>query len=309
MSKSTRILTATLPLAIMLSACGGADSASKPAEQRKLAADEGPSGAMTYGGEKIEIDCPGDFGIPKRPEGSGVDDIRGLRLGVPGEIAIRYAQCPDGEEADSIYMEDADIGFGRQPLGLKIRTSANVAVGEHGKRLGNVDYMARNPGERLKSTSATWHFVMDGMPGKETLFGMALEQSFPDGSQPTVESQIAALKAKYGTPSLEERGRMFWLHLPDGKPIPAFERQLLQTCRWSTDAAGRQLRWGPDCGLVIAAEVTSATNPLQARQVQVAAFDPAKLWSYHANRFEAERDALLAAQAGTESKNAKGAAL
>jgi hypothetical protein len=309
--KARRLAMETLvfPLAaLLLAACsGGADNAAKPAEQRKLAADEGPSGAMTYWGDKVEIDCPGEFGIAKRPDGAGVDDIRGLRLGVPGETAIRFAQCPDGDEADSIYKE-ADTSFERNALGLKIRTSATVAVGEHKERWGGrINVMDMNPTDRLQTTGAIWHFTMDGMPGKETLFAMALDQPFAEGSQPTVESQVAGLKAKYGAPNYSDaRARMFWLHLPDGKPIPAFDRTLLQNCSYSVDAAGRSLRWGPDCGLAITAEVTPAANPLLARQVQVAAFEPAKLWDYHNNRFEAERDALLATQAGSQAKNAKG---
>ena len=253
MSKIFRLFAAAAPAALLLASCGdGSESAAKPAEQRELAADEGPSGAMTFFGDKVEIDCPGNFGIPKRAAGAGVDDIRGLRLGVPGETAVRFAQCPDGDEADSIYLEDGSTSLQRNALGLKIRTSATVAGGEHKDRWGGrINVMAMDPRDRLQSTDAIWRFTMDGMPGKERLFAMALDQPFAEGSQPTVESQVAGLKAKYGAPNYtDDRGRMFWLHLPDGKPIPAFDRALLQNCSFSTDssaavaAVGSRLRAG-----------------------------------------------------------------
>jgi hypothetical protein len=295
------------PLSVLLAACsGGADPGSPPAE-RALERDERPAGAMTAWGKKLEIDCPRRFDIPERADGMPVDDLRGLRLGVPGEVAIRFAQCPDGEEADSIYEETADIGFRRNEGGLDIRTGASVALGTFPERWRGPDIIDADLKDQFETPQSVWHFVMDGMPGRETLYGMWLDQVFPEGARPTIDSQMTALKTKYGEPTLaDERGRLFWLHLPDGRPIPAFDRQLINRCSHSIGPTNRSLQWSPDCGLVIAAEVQRSQNPLQAASVHVAVFDPAKLWDYQENRFAAERDALLAQQAGAESENTKG---
>ena len=52
-----------------LCACNNASSdPAAPPPERDLAADEGPNGAMTYYGKKIEVDC-GDVAIPPRPDG------------------------------------------------------------------------------------------------------------------------------------------------------------------------------------------------------------------------------------------------
>lgn len=301
------VAAATTALALLLTGCGGGGEAEAPPVERALKPDERPAGAMTAWGKKLEIDCSRGFDIPARPAGAPVDDLRGLRLGVPGETAIRFAQCPDGEEADSIYEQGSGFGFRRNEAGLKIRTAASVALGAFPERWRAPDIMDPNLADQFEVPRAEWHFLMDGMPGRETLFGMWLDQLFPEGARPTIESQVSALNAKYGPPAYTgQRGEMYWLRLPDGKPIPAFDRQKLARCAASVSASNRSLQWGPDCGLVIAAEVTRSQNPLQAASVHVAIFDPARLWDYQENRFAAERDQLLAQQAGAESGKSQG---
>ena len=299
---------AGLSALMLVAACGGTaeDAGEKPVE-RALKADERPSGAMTAWGKKLEIECPRRFDIPARAEGTPVDDLRGLRLGVPGEIAVRFAQCPDGKEADSLYYEGGGLSFRRNEAGLEIRNFASVATGTFPARWRAPDIMNTNLVDQFEKPQAVWHLLMDGMPGQERLFGVWLDQLFPEGARPTTESQLAALKTKYGEPNYtDSRGGLYWLHLPDGKPVPAFDREGLRRCAYSVSASNRSLQWSPDCGLVIAAQVMPAQNPLQAQAVHVAIFDPAKLWDYQENRFAAERDALLARQAGVESDKTTG---
>lgn len=295
------------PLALALAGCGGGGKPAAPPPERNLKQGEGPAGAMSAWGKKLEVDCPDSFDIPKRPDGAVVDDIRGLRLGVLGETAIRFAQCPDGEEADSVLEENTLGNFSRDQAGLKIRNSGSVAVGKHHAKWRNRDVFNDDLSRVLERADSIWHFQMDGMPGAEKLYAMWLEQPFAEGARPTIESQIAALKAKYGEPNYsDDRGTMFWLHLPDGKPIPSFDRELMRNCSYSIGVTGHDMRWGPDCGLVVAAAVQPSQNPLQASAVRLAVFDPAKLWDYQEHRFPAERDAMRASQAGAESGKAKG---
>lgn len=277
-------------------------------EPRALAADEGPSGAMTYWGEKIDVVCPGSFAIPPRAADAPADDIRGLRLGVTGETAIRFAQCKDGAALDSIYIAD-DAEFRRDARGLKINTMASVSTGALPPRWrgNNANVMDMNPSDRLERTDTTWRFIMDGMPGREKLYAMWLEQPFAKGAEPTVASQWAALKGKYGEPNYtDDRGRAYWLHTPDGKSIPAFNRDLLRSCAYQISASSQQLQWGNDCGLIVTAEVQADQNPLLARIAYVAVFNPSALYDYQTNHFEAERDATLAGQAATQASNATG---
>ena len=102
MTHATKLVLAAA--ALSLAGCGSGGDGAKPSETRDLAAGEGPSGAMTYYGKKIEVDC-GGIAIPPRADGGAVDDLRGLRLGVPLDTAVRFAQCPDGKEADSVMLE------------------------------------------------------------------------------------------------------------------------------------------------------------------------------------------------------------
>jgi hypothetical protein len=309
---SSRFLKGTTLAALgvlTLAGCGKDPAKAKPPAERVLPANEAPHGAMTYFGKTLDIDCPRRFDIPARPPGAAVDDVRGLRLGVPYETAIRFAQCRDGKAVDSVFADGTGTSFSRNNGGLTIHESASVATGAFPEKWNyRVNVMDMDLTAKLKDKDALWRMTFDGMPGQERLYAVWLEQPFAQGAQPTLQSQVDALKAKYGPPSLEdtERHSLYWIHLPDGKPAPAFDRDRLRACASSISASNEALSWGPDCGLVVTATVDPAANPLQARAVKVAMFDPAKLWDYQEHHFETERDALLQTKASSESKAAKG---
>jgi hypothetical protein len=294
----------------LVSACNnsGGDGIQEPPTERALAANEVRAGALTSGGKKIEIDCPRRIAIPPRPDGAPVDDLRGLRLGVPAETAIRFAQCDNGKERDTILSEDTGSAYRRDQRGLRIRTRATVAVGSHTDRgPEGMEWFQDDLSTRMASVSHVWHFMMDGMPGRELLYAMWLDQPFADGSRPTVDSQVAALKAKYGEPNyVDNGGGLHWLHRPDGTAIPAFERALLQRCANSANPRHRSASWGPDCGLAISAVVPADRASGLAQAVHVSIINPARLWDYQENRFPAERDQLVATQADAEAGEAKG---
>ncbi|GAA4773190.1 hypothetical protein GCM10023219_20460 [Stakelama sediminis] len=313
---NARLIVTPLVMALVLTGCGkgnkGLDATGNVASAptpRDLGKDEKPSGAMDNWGKKIDITCPATFPIPQRPADAPVDDVRGLRLGVSGNTAIRFAQCKDGKVLDSVYAE-GDESFNHNSGGLKIRTMATVATGtlpDYWYRTRFNGDFEQDPSKKLAHTDAIWHFLMDGMPGKEKLYGIWLEQPFAKGSQPTVASQAAALKKKYGEPNYtDSNGRAYWLHLPNGQPIPEFNRDLLHRCSRYLSASQQSLSFDPECGLVITASLTPAQNPMLAQSVNVAAADPAALYDYEQNHFEAERDATLASQASQQASNATG---
>jgi len=289
----------------LLAACGsGSTDPSAPAPTRDLAAEEGPNGAMTYFGKKIEVDC-GSVAIPPRAKGAPVDDLRGLRLGVPLETAIRFTQCPKGEEADSVMLEGDGPTLSRDQAGLKIRSFVRVATGTHKPRWGATDVLNYDPRTRLETVDAQWSLYADGMPGQERLYALWLVQPFAEGSQPTIASQQAALEKKYGKPSLTgDSGEVFWLYGPEGKRLPDFDREKLRECSYGIAIYGTQMNWRPDCGLTIVAQVDTAySNPQLAQSVQVAMIDAAAYYDYEVKRFPAERDALRAGQAGAAGAN------
>lgn len=294
----------------VLSACNSASSdPAAPPPERDLAADEGPNGAMTYYGKKIEVDCD-NVAIPPRADGRPVDDLRGLRLGVPLETAIRFGQCPKGEQADSVMLEGDGPTLRRDQAGLKIRSFVRIATGTHKPRWGATDVLNYDPRTKLETVDAQWSLYADGMPGQEKVYALWLVQPFAQGEQPTIASQVAALEGKYGKPSLTgDRGELFWLYGPDGKRLPEFDREKLRQCSNGIAIYGTQMNWRPDCGLTIAAQVDTAyDNPQLAQSVQVAMIDAAAYYDYEVNRFPAERDALRAGQAGQANAN-KGAEL
>lgn len=290
---------------LALAACGDKGK-EKAAEPRPLEAGEKVAGAMDFWGRKLDIDCPRKFDVPARPSGARADDIRGLRLGVSYDTAVLYAQCEKGRPLDSVLLTDS-AEFRRQEHGLKIRTMASVANGIFGPRFRQPDVFNEDPGQPLEKTNAVWRFVADGMPGQEKVYAIWLAQPFARGEEPTVESQIAGLKAKYGEPTwVGELGRMAWTAQPDGTPIPEFDRNRLQQCGGAIDPSRPALSYGPDCGVTVVAQVIPSQNPALAAKVETVVFDPAGLWAYQNERFEQERDALLAGQAQAQSKNAEG---
>ena len=302
--KTMTIFAAVTTLA--LAGCGDKGS-DKPSQTRDLAADEGPSGAMTYDGKKVEVAC-GSAAIPKRAEGAPVDDLRGLRLGVSLDAAIRFVQCPDGGEADSILLEGDGPRLSRDEAGLNIRSFVRVATGRHQARWGATDVLNYDPRNRLETVDAEWSLYADGMPGQEKLYALWLTQPFAKGGEPTVASQRTALEAKYGKPSLVgDRGELFWLYGPDGKPLPEFDREKLRECSAGIALHGQRMNWRPDCGLTIVAQVNTAyDNPQIAQGVRVALFDAAKYYEYEVNGFPAERDALRASAAASAGANEGG---
>lgn len=297
------------PAFLLLAACGSGSGNVQQAETRTLKEGEGRHGAMSYSGKKIEISCPSTFDIPALPQGAPADDIKGLRLGVSYGTAIRYAQCPDGDEADSILAEGFGPSFSRDVRGLKIRTSALVAIGTHPEKprydRNPLDF---DPSKGLDDVQSIWKFVADGMPGKEIVYGMWRTQPFKEGEQPTIQSQVEALTAKYGQPTTTDGdGRnLYWLQTPDGKPVQPFDRDRINRCKYAISATNETLNWGPDCGRTIVAAISPTQSLQLARSVTVAIFDPAKLWDYQQHRFEQEREAVLAGQTSEAAKNAKG---
>jgi hypothetical protein len=305
----TLSLAGACAIGLVVTACGKGGGEVKPPETRALKQGEGLHGAMSYGGQKIEIRCGSRFDIPPLAAGQPADDVRGLRLGVPYDVAVRYAQCPDGKEADSILAEGFGPSFSRDSRGLKIRTSAYVAVGTHPdqpKRDRNP--MDFNPSKGLAEVASVWKFLADGMPGKEVVYAIWRTQPFKDGEQPTIQSQVDALTKKYGPPTVtdEDGRRLAWIQTPAGKPAQAFDRNLINTCKYAISASNESLNWGPDCGRTIVAEISPTQSLQQARSVSVAVFDPARLWDYQEHRFETERDAAVAAQTAQSAKGAKG---
>ena len=107
MTHATKLVLAAA--ALSLAGCGSGGDGAKPSETRDLAAGEGPSGAMTYYGKKIEVDCDG---IAIRVSSTGafgtspwVDYGHGIAA-----VFLAYRQYPPSQLRDALRQLGDVVG-------------------------------------------------------------------------------------------------------------------------------------------------------------------------------------------------------
>lgn len=112
----------------------------------------------------------------------------------------------------------------------------------------------------------------------EQRLGVAREEWFEEGRNPTVASIEQALVQKYGAPGRVDRngGRVYlvWSHDPMGRPITGAS-PLYHQCNGNSDPDGGT-NFSPDCGIVVVAQVFSLpSNPALSQYFQVGVIDQA----------------------------------
>lgn len=234
----------------------------KPANNR-IAATAAEVAAEARG----DVECPADPGTPPDPE-APVVDVVGVHPGMTYEQAANIVMCTDDLMAVSGPVER---GFEIQTYGQKLRQGFSAALAEDRINKTSKEIMAEMQDSAIARGSnramdrgamhgkVSWYVGTMGLPGEERVFSAAREIWFADGKQPTMESVTQALIDKYGTPTSDSTPGgvrlMRWAYDPLGRKITETS-PLFNSCNASS-APGGYVNLSPDCGRVVAAQLTS----------------------------------------------------
>lgn len=229
--------------------------------------------------------CTPTLVTPPRADGAPVDDIVGMRPGMPLADINALLRC----RGDIVQIADGDNFYMQNPPHIHMRQQIWASTGEPCSidihriptdendgcsQLGNDD------SQLFKNRDDMFRIGLVGMPGHERAEGIWRTQTFAPGKQPVSSALAANLTRKYGEPNHSEdsahRHLYMWVHDLRGRPMsqnnPSFDE-----CRSGTRASFDQdQQWAPACGLTIAAEIkTSNENADLVTSLSVASVDPA----------------------------------
>jgi hypothetical protein len=130
----------------------------------------------------------------------------------------------------------------------------------------------------MKPGQAKWFVSTMGMPGQEKVIGVAREEWFDEGRNPTIDSVQQALVGKYGAPSKTGGSntyrQLMWIFDPRGRPVTETS-PLYNQCSGIADPDG-SMNLSPDCGVVVEAYLYGLRdNPALAQRMQVGVVDQA----------------------------------
>lgn len=222
-----------------LAACGsgGPSPASSVAANRAAAASlpANASADQVAAHMRGDVDCPAKVKTPAQVAGAPVDDVRGVRPGLTYEEAANVVMCTNPM---LVVTPADDRGFRINTYGQKIRQGFTARFAEPEKTGQQImEDMRREQQARmsnavqhdLKPGQEKWFVSTMGTPGKERVIGVAREEWFAEGKNPTVESATQALIKKYGQPTrkTDEKSSsgakwyhyMRWAYDPHGRPI------------------------------------------------------------------------------------------
>jgi len=282
-----------LAASMALAACGSKESAGGAGEGVAGSAASRPAATGDASAEQVareargKVKCPAKITLAERAAGAPVDDVLGVRPGMAYEEAVNVVLCSD----ELMVVSDADRGFNIKTYGQKIRQgfSARFAAPRVEKSSREImkemqdDMMARSSNavrpDDMKPGQSKWYVSTMGVPGQERVIAAAREEWFAQGKNPTVESVVQALTAKYGAPTGSNGNDtvviLNWARDPLGRPITE-THALRNQCNASADPDGGT-NFSPDCGLVVAAQVrTLRDNPSLAQFFQVGVIDQAR---------------------------------
>lgn len=270
-------LITTMSLAA-LGACGG--EADKAASE---GAGEAPPTAIAAASKLLPSEeCEPELSAAPRAAGLPVDDIAGLRPGLPVGDVQEVLRCRGniGEIVveDNFFLRGTGEVETRQRLvassGTPCESHYNPISGSSDPECGT---LMIGDSRKLKNRDDIFQVALVGMPGEERAFGVWRTQTFEGAERPVHGQLLAQLTAKYGEPNYEsDRGstRVYgWIHDLRGRPMsennPSFNRCL----GINADYEGSQ-RWTADCGLTVEAGIeTSRDNPELVQTFHIASVD------------------------------------
>ncbi len=237
-----------------------------------------------------DIGCPASIKTPAPAAGAPVGDVRGVRPGLTYDEAANVVMCTNPM---LVVTPADDRGFQVKTYGQKVRQGFTARFAEAQKTGQQImEDMRREQQARmsnavqhdLKPGEEKWFVSTMGVPGQERVIGVARENWFAEGKNPTVEGVTQTLIKKYGQPTHKQnynssstRGKYYymrWAYDPRGRRITETS-PLYNRCDGIADP-NDGFNLSANCGVVVKAIIISQDdNAALARTLQVGVVDQA----------------------------------
>lgn len=219
--------------------------------------------------------------LPARRAGAPVDDVLGVRPGMPIDEALPFVLC--SHPLLVVHFDSTTNRFNLQTFGVpviqsviatfakaqetRLRSSKQILADMQRATMDRANNRARRDVEPGQSA---WLVGTMGLPGEERVTDVAREEWYAEGEEPTITAVEAALVSKYGPPTFVQRTSgqhiLRWAYLPDGTRLDDLD---------GTRCAGNAYRTAAvsfmdTCGTVVDAVVDGRRdNPAIARTLHV----------------------------------------
>jgi len=244
--------------------------------------------------------CPPTMKSPPA-EGGRVDDIRGLRPGMPYEDVLAVLECRNDIRLIQIaplFSIAENYGIPTRQL---LRASDGIPCSEREARGDRCSTLGRF--EPLREVTQEYVIAFTGMPGEEIARAVWLRTVYDEQDTQAGSVVAEALAEKYGIPQLQATGdnmrinnvrrgatSMVWLFNQDGSPAPPPTSQFSSaSLNWDTCINGPKPSfsarhgWSSGCHLTIRAElVPQEGNSLLARELSMVVMNQRDF--YHAGQ-------------------------
>ena len=267
------VWAASVLAALSLAACGSKTPTKVVGAQPDKAAPTGAASAEQVAKEmRGNVSCPAKASTP-RPANAPVDDVTGVRPGMPLDEAANFVMC---DNPLMVVTENTSRGYNVNTYGQHIRQGfdgqfAQPRVVKTSQQI--LDDMQKEAMQRgantyvapLQPGQSRYYVSTMGLPGQEQVLSVAREEYYATSKLPTVDSVKQALVAKYGEPSQANDNYLWWEYDPSGAKLA----QGSGNCQINVSPdAGASLSTA--CGVTVGALIQpSSDNPGLAHSLAV----------------------------------------
>jgi len=259
MKLMTLLLTAGL--AFSLAACGESEESTSAPEPTTETSTGGTLTAM--------VTCPPSLAMPPRPEGASVDDIIGLRPGMPYDDVMAVLKCREG----NLAIETSDKPWVNiQTYGRAMHQMVRASNGEEcssqeilrNMSMGNVCADGGGFFQSRKNVTDELLIQLTGLEGQEVARVIYRSRYYTDADRPTIQSLLDSLIEKYG-PYHADTGNQwnqwyFWAYdlngqkyFQPGKPTSPTQAHIINCGGLARPFQGLPIT--EECGLSVAVEI------------------------------------------------------
>lgn len=284
--------------AVLLAGCGKAadPGGERPAgnDARTAAADD----ARPASAPRARRDCPPQLSAAAERGQGPVDDVVGIRPGMPWDDVVAILEC----RGDLRTFQTAETWSIRQNYGFPtrqlLRATDGVVCSEAEQRQAQQAGCdtAGNRFEGVKEISEEFVVLFTGMPGEEIAQGVWRRTVFPADGYPANSALVEALTEKYGSPLIQasemnhynaapRRGaalNLAWVYDTQGRMFAlndavGFRRDCTNGMKpWFAAAHS----WNSGCGLTVRAEIMAVEGSrLMASSMDVMVINQAGLFN------------------------------